>query len=147
MKKWTTLPGESMIGIVSSRKKSFSIKVMSFVTKHSKTEKKCKMHHLLSRQSLKYNNYEKMLAYLTFMASSASSHWEQNILSLLVMVIVESFVLTMCYLPYLFPIFRYILHWIFSFLNTLGRKIKHPIHYFASTPWSSVVSSVNVIFD
>ena len=42
-------------------------------------EKKCKMHPLFSRQVLKNTNYEKLFAYLTFMVSSASWYWEQNI--------------------------------------------------------------------
>ena len=33
LKKWTTLPGESMIGKFSPRKNSFSIKIMSFYYK------------------------------------------------------------------------------------------------------------------
>ena len=76
LKKSTTLYGESMNGKLPSRNGSFSIEtIYVFITKYSKTESKCNTYYLFSRQVLIINNYEKLLLYLTFMASSGSSYW------------------------------------------------------------------------
>ena len=75
LKTSTTLYGESMNGKLPSRNRSFSVEtIYVFVTKYSKTGSKCNTYYLFSRQVLITNNYEKLLVYLTFMASSVCSH-------------------------------------------------------------------------
>ena len=91
-----------------------------FITKYSKAEKKCKMHLLFSRQVTMKSCL--LIWHLWFRLRVGIGN--KIFLSLLIMVIVESFYLAMYYLPYLFAIFRHILHWIFSLPDTLGRTDK-----------------------